>query len=67
MDSQVLDSSACISGYFRPAAPLVSQHQLPLLQVFRPNEAHMVQGLAPDGCSYIAGMSLTQAILHSFA
>ena len=23
---------------------------------FRPNEAHFVQGLAPDGCKYIAGV-----------
>ena len=24
---------------------------------FRPNEGHMVQGLAPSGCSYLAGKS----------
>lgn len=29
--------------------------QAPWRRYFRPNEGHMVQGLAPSGCSYLAG------------
>lgn len=32
---------------------------------FRPNEGHMVQGLAPSGCSYLAGKPSGLPDMHS--
>ena len=32
---------------------------------FRPNEAHMAQGLAPSGCSYLAGKLRAPESVHS--